>query len=552
MEDATEGFLGRLCGDELSGTTPAVSMEHVSLCTLFEALLPLVSLVPQVEEFGQRSVTWAKSKFGDVTPHGLTCCEVAALNIYTGQEALVSDSLCFKLNTALRTTDPATIEPFLPYMKLLLTAISKLPSFAAKTNSLWKGCTGDISTQYKEGKEFFWPSFSSCVPTKESALQMIKGFETPKALIQIQFCSHVVDIHDFSEFGSEQEILVLPGRQLEVRKNSSSQEVTVIELVEKESSNIIFGVNIFGKRVCTSEDEILEEMKNDRSFVLAPQVTCVDLELREIGVPGIKLLCESLKGNNTITELSLYKNYLQDGASDVCEALKANKSLTNINLSRTFSEESDTRFICEALKVNDNLTNINLFANNIGEDGAHYLCEALKVNNTLTSIDLQFNHLGDNGIARIFDSLMVNTTLKKLNIPLNDFGDNGAGSMFESLRVNSTLTSISLENNSIGEIGAKLICEALKVNKSLTKLNLMYNNIGENGAKFVYDALKVNATLTNLNIGSNNIEDGAIWINKALKVNHTLRRLNIYDNNVRRKIQHKILATGEGRVNIII
>lgn len=87
---------------------------------------------------------------------GLTIDESAAIHLYTMEWKPMSHSLHSQLNTALRSNDPKKLIHFLPYHKLFLTALSKLPSVVM---TVWRGIKGDLSNEYSVGKVFTWQGF---------------------------------------------------------------------------------------------------------------------------------------------------------------------------------------------------------------------------------------------------------------------------------------------------------------------------------------------------------------------------------------------------------
>lgn len=86
----------------------------------------------------------------------LSLDEIAAVNLYT-QEC----SLYQEMNKLLRERNRAELKPLFPYLKLLLTALHKLPPNGSTT--VWRGVKVDLSRQYKKriGDDIVWWGFSS-------------------------------------------------------------------------------------------------------------------------------------------------------------------------------------------------------------------------------------------------------------------------------------------------------------------------------------------------------------------------------------------------------
>jgi len=137
--------------------------------------------------------------------------EAAAIQLYTQQSCLYP-----RLNSALREhANPEKLAPFLPYLKLLLTGLNKLPLVRAQ---VYRGVALDLHEQYNqlEGKVFTWWAFSST--TRNKKLMCSSGFlgnGQSRTLFTIDAIG--VDIAAFSAFPNESELLLLPGTSLTVK-----------------------------------------------------------------------------------------------------------------------------------------------------------------------------------------------------------------------------------------------------------------------------------------------------------------------------------------------
>ena len=110
------------------------------------------------------------------------------------------------LNGTLRDhTHPEHLKAFLPYLKLFLTGLNKLPLVRAK---VYRGVTGDHHDVYNQlqGQVFRWWAFSSTT-TRESKAKTFMG-DGDRTLFTIDAIG--VDISAFSAF-AESEVLLLPG-----------------------------------------------------------------------------------------------------------------------------------------------------------------------------------------------------------------------------------------------------------------------------------------------------------------------------------------------------
>ncbi|CAF3580024.1 unnamed protein product [Rotaria sp. Silwood1] len=97
--------------------------EQVPLVTLEEAVKPLVKIVSRVE----RNVKVMKENCQELEG-GLTIDESASIMLYTYESMQHEDSLHVKLNETLRSEQQGHLNPWFPYLRLILTALARLSS----------------------------------------------------------------------------------------------------------------------------------------------------------------------------------------------------------------------------------------------------------------------------------------------------------------------------------------------------------------------------------------------------------------------------------------
>ena len=117
------------------------------------------------------------------------------------------------LNGVLREhTQPEHLGAFLPYLKLLLTGLNKLP---LKRVKVYRGVRGDLHEEYNQlqGKVLRWWAFSSTT-VQEDTTKTFSGTEGDRTVFGIDAIG--VDIAAFSAFPNEAEVLLLPGTALVV------------------------------------------------------------------------------------------------------------------------------------------------------------------------------------------------------------------------------------------------------------------------------------------------------------------------------------------------
>lgn len=175
--------------------------------------------------------------------------EAAALYLYTCDWPLSA-----MLNAALRDKDRTTLKPYVPYLKLLVSALSKLPRAAVDPSSslterlLWQCAPLDLHDEYarKLTKTFVrWPVTVACMSrdqvvalgtTASAASNASSAGSMKKTLFAIHTRS-VVNIAKYSASPEEQQLVVSCGTAFEVvhvRLARDDPTTVVVELREKE------------------------------------------------------------------------------------------------------------------------------------------------------------------------------------------------------------------------------------------------------------------------------------------------------------------------------
>jgi hypothetical protein len=168
--------------------------------------------------------------------HGLTADEIGAIHLYT-QEC----PLYHELNALLRGRDRAKLKPCLPFMRLLVGAMHKLPKHAGR---VFRGMTrhladtaGDdkrgwpLDQIFPIGKKFVWWAASSTSLSMKT-LEAFAGKVGRRTVFSIS-AKHAVDVMAYSAFGDlEKEWVLAPGAKLRVTGVADLGDVAMVELEE--------------------------------------------------------------------------------------------------------------------------------------------------------------------------------------------------------------------------------------------------------------------------------------------------------------------------------
>merc|ERR1719275_523760 len=104
-----------------------------------------------------RSLAWSRDPARQTVPgaENMTDDQAAAIMLYTQETCLYR-----RLNAALRNQDKQGLQPFLPFMKLLLSGLYQLPLVHVRT---YRGVKLELYKTYNDlvGQVWSWWSFSS-------------------------------------------------------------------------------------------------------------------------------------------------------------------------------------------------------------------------------------------------------------------------------------------------------------------------------------------------------------------------------------------------------
>ncbi|CAF3917858.1 unnamed protein product [Rotaria sp. Silwood1] len=189
--------------------SPIEGYENMPLVSIEDAVKPLVKIVPKVE----RNVYIVKQNCKNPAD-GLTTDESASIMLYTYESMPHENSLYVILNETLRSEEREKLIPWFSYLRLVLTALARLPSGRLFIN---RGIRKDLCAEYPAGSTFIWWGFSSCTSSvKVLESDMFFGKTGARTLFQID-CHTGKNIKKHSFMPQEDEILLLPARQFEVK-----------------------------------------------------------------------------------------------------------------------------------------------------------------------------------------------------------------------------------------------------------------------------------------------------------------------------------------------
>jgi hypothetical protein len=197
----------------------------------------LAHLDPHIERsyrFGETKATEAGPEGaiteGGVNGKGLSADAISALYLYTCESAFYRE-----INAALRSPDRERAVPYLPYLRLLFSALSALP---AQTRPLWRGVALDLRSQYPVGRTVTWWGVSSCT-SELSVARSFLGSRGRRTLFEVT-PARAVGIRRYSAFTGEEEYILAPGTQLKVTDVKAERGgLCTVRLTELEGQGLV-------------------------------------------------------------------------------------------------------------------------------------------------------------------------------------------------------------------------------------------------------------------------------------------------------------------------
>jgi hypothetical protein len=214
--------------------TPIVGYAEEPLLPLVEACTPLIDIIHNLLFYVQMALEETPTE----PPDGLTIDESAAIRLYTIEWSGPHRSLYSMLNHTLKKSDRQDLRPYFKYMKLLLTALVKLPCIPPST--IWRGMTKNVSGEFPPDTRVTWWAFTSCT-TELTVLEnnVYLGSVGNRTLFSVEAINgRTVRAH--SHFDTEDEVLLLPGTHMIVKSQfSPAPDLHVIHMKQMKPEEVL-------------------------------------------------------------------------------------------------------------------------------------------------------------------------------------------------------------------------------------------------------------------------------------------------------------------------
>ena len=194
---------------------PISGYQDLSVVSLEETVERIIPFVPHVMDYATKAKQRCKHS------GTLTVNESSAIYLYT-----MSQPFYCILNKVLRAENPRALEPWLPFMKLFISALEKLPS---QLTTVWRGIRNNNVLEYAEDDVFTWHGVNSC----SSKINVAGNFVDQRGILFCIETIHGKNITMYSANQDEEEVVLMPGTCLRVSSTiTEPNSLSIIHLQE--------------------------------------------------------------------------------------------------------------------------------------------------------------------------------------------------------------------------------------------------------------------------------------------------------------------------------
>ncbi|CAF1185887.1 unnamed protein product [Adineta steineri] len=304
--------------------TPVYGFHVAKLVPIEEALQSVESQIDELPYF----IKIAKKHCHYPSEHGLTHDESASIYIYTMEWG--EQTLYRVLNKTLRNENRDLLKVWFAYIKLLDTALNKLPTVK---EVVWRGITADVGKTFHENDKITWWSINSC----SSKVNVIKGFLGNKSN-STMFLIEALNgkkVSGYTQFESEDEIILKMGTEFRVKSNALDHPngLYVVHLIEIDDdyNHTTLASSINQMKLTTNQKSSIQKSMTDKTikvfFEQFGETVYVPMSLVSTIEDVIKYVCQTSLRTMDID----YNNYyLASKKND--EMLDNNKTLEEANI----------------------------------------------------------------------------------------------------------------------------------------------------------------------------------------------------------------------------
>ncbi|CAF2530906.1 unnamed protein product [Rotaria sp. Silwood2] len=472
---------------------PIEGYEKMPLLTLEEAIKPLTEIVSNIAE-----KVYAAKYNSENLKSELTLDQLAAIMLYTMGSSSDEKPLYAALNSTLRSDKPDRsnqLKPWFLYLKLFISALSNIPSYRG---IIYRGVKLDLNEFYTMDKEFVWWGFSSC--TKSLAVLQTEIYLGGGGIgtIFIIECFTGKEIHQYSYYSTEDEVLLAAARQfIVVSRLNPAPHLWIIQIKEIEppfpflktdsSISSTFETSVVNDTNSSSTMNVYSQCSNAISNLLTSNVETTTDDLSY----NVKLDKDTMTYCD-FEEISSYPKPIEPiiEKTDITE-FKENDShsstLPSLMNSKVLGMPTENQQAEESI-ASSHSTGYYSMSNSIECHTA--IPFELDADVTQTkSIRFQHKLITVESAKIIAEHMLKIVSLEIVYFTNNDLKDEGLSYILEAI-TNRSLLNLFIIDNNITDMSAILIAKLLTKNSQMIRiLNLDRNLITAKGIKSIIQVL---------------------------------------------------------------
>lgn len=430
--------------------TPIEGFSELPLCSIEEAIEPLIPSIPDIEA----NAIECKKRAMNYRDAHLSSDEIAAIMLYTMEWNPQQHSLYYILNTKLREKDRVWLKPWFLFLRLIITGLSRLPK---RKVTVYRGITLDMKEKYPDGSTTIWWGFSSC-STKRcvSENEHFLGPDSATSVLFIIHCRRGIDVSKYSYYQREKEILLLPATTLQVvqiKRNKHNIYEIHLQEIEPEYQLI---------------DPVLIEPN-----VLQPEYSKIARALHKLSArthsdSNTKFILQIASTREGSYAIFRKNNFTADDIESIIQEVVVNKECRQLFLRGDEIAPQGAIRIGDSLKNNPTLQELFITDIQIGDAGVQAIAEALLhgTNSKLVQLSLSNNGITDEGAKHLARMLKTNQSLTHFWLTKNLFSDEGMQCLTKELVNHKTLIVVSFERNTFSKSDTvDIVIEVLEKNQ---------------------------------------------------------------------------------------